>query len=176
MTLTRQYLSTYGPATVKDVAHFFGARIRDTRSWVEALDPKNGLVEVVCGGRPGLIALAEDKDMLLEPLPGGSAQWPLRFLPMWEAMLMAHSDKSWTVPIEAERKAVWRKSAVVAATVVHRGRIVATWSQRAKRRHLDVEVQPLSGWRGRHHLGGVKQEALAVATHLGLEDAMVTVA
>ncbi|MCB9462386.1 MAG: winged helix DNA-binding domain-containing protein [Candidatus Eisenbacteria bacterium] len=40
---------------------------------------------------------------------------------------MAHADKSWTVPDEAERRKVWLRFADVAAVVLAGGRVVATW-------------------------------------------------
>ena len=86
---------------------------------------------------------------------------------------MAHADKSWTVPLESERGAVWRKAGLHAAVVVARGRFVGVWSQSRKRRHLEINVTPQSGWRTRRHLPSVRREARAVAAHLGLEDSSV---
>ena len=108
--------------------------------------------------------------------PSGSTAWPLRLLPLWESMLMAHADKSWTVPDEAERTIVWRKAAFVAAVVLARGRIVATWSSTRRRGRLAVEVEPMSRWSATKHAGQVRREAGAVATHLGLDGADVSVA
>ena len=59
------------------------------------------LVPVQCADRKGLFALAEDIDELSVKPPRGASGWPLRLLPLWEAMLMAHADKSWTTPVEA---------------------------------------------------------------------------
>ena len=61
-------------------------------------------------------------------------------------------------------------------TAIYRGRVVTTWSQRAKRRHLEIQAEPLSLWRPRKHLAQLRKEAWAVAAHLGLEEAKVSVA
>ena len=153
--LARRYLAVYGPATATDVAHFFGARVTNAREWLAELDAE--LTPVGCGDRKGLVALTDDvKDLTAKP-PAGSSPWPLRLLPLWESMLMGHADKSWTVPDEADRKLVWRKAAYVAAVALARGRVVATWSHSKRAAQL-------------------RREAKAVAAHLGLGSADVTVA
>ena len=73
-------------------------------------------------------------------------------------------------------KLVWRKAAFVAAVVVARGRIVATWAHGKRARRLDVEVTPLGLWRKTRHAAATRREACAVAKHLGLETAGVEIA
>lgn len=170
--LTRRYLAVHGPATAKDVAHFFGARVTQARAWLAAIE--GDLVEVACGDRRGLVALAADRAAMRTKPPATAAKWPLRLLPMFEAMLMAHQDKTWTVPDESERNLVWRKAGMVSAVALDRGRIVATWSHKAKRGRLAVRVEPLSAWSRTKHASQVKREAEAVAAHLGLAGADVT--
>lgn len=172
--LTRRYLRVYGPATARDIAHFFGARVGDVRQWLTTIEGETAPVS--CGERKGLMAMAEDVLDLRRKPPAGADAWPVRLLPLWESMLMAHADKSWTLPLESERKLVWRKAAFVSAVVLARGRVVATWSQNKRRGSIEVEVQPLSGWRKTRHLGAVKREAAALAEHLGLKNASVVVA
>jgi len=54
-------------------------------------------------------------------------------------------------------------------------RVVATWTQKKRTRRLIVEVAPLSGWRRTRHEAQTRREAGALAAHLGLEEAEVTV-
>jgi hypothetical protein len=171
--LARRYLASHAPATVQDVAHFFGARVGDARRWVDALAGE--LVDVACGGRRGLLALAADERALRAKAPGVESAWPTRLLPLWDCHLMAHADKSWTVPDAAERPEVWRKAALIPGTVLARGRVVATWSHAVKRKELEVAVAPLSGWRKAQHAQPVEREAAALARHLGLGAARVRV-
>ena len=181
--LTRRYLAVHGPATATDVAHFFGARVRDARGWLKALEAPSRrrsadgsqLAPVRCGDRRGLVALAGDAGDLTAELPATASAWPVRLLPLWESLLMAHADKSWTVPEEAERKLVWRKAGYVAATVLARGRIVATWTHKKRSRRLTVQIEPLGSWRTGKHAAGARREAHAVARHFGLEGADVTI-
>ncbi len=172
--LTQEYLAVYGAATATDVAHFFGARVSNAKLWLAELDGE--LTAVRCGDRKGLLALTRDiPDLTVRP-PTVATKWPLRLLPLWESMLMGHADKTWTVPAEADRKQVWRKAAFVAAVVIARGRVVATWTHKQQRGRLVVEVQPLSRWQASKHAAQVRREAKAVAAHLELDDTDVIIA
>ena len=144
------------------------------RVWLAELETE--LTPVSCGDRKGLVALTRDRRRLKERPPSASTRWPLRLLPLWESMLMGHADKSWTVPDEAERKIVWRKGAFVAAVAIARGRVVATWSYAPRRGRLVVELKPLSRWRRTKHAAQTRREADAVAAHLGLDGADVSIA
>ncbi len=158
-SLVERYLAAYGPATAKDVAHFFGANAGAAKRWLATLET----VDVDCGGRPGLLARAADAEALAAPAgdPG------LVVLPRWDGYLMGHADKSWTVPDEAERPLVWRRMAQIPATVLGGGRVVATLKQKVSGRRLKTELEPLSGWR--KAWTRALDEALAeVAAHRGL--------
>ncbi|MCZ6888545.1 MAG: winged helix DNA-binding domain-containing protein [Gammaproteobacteria bacterium] len=173
--LARRYLGTYGPATAQDLAHFFTAKVSTARGWLDVLGGRDLLATIECGDKKDLVALREDVEDLLAVPPGKSSEWPLRLLPLWDCLLMGHADKSWTVPEQADQKRVWRKSAVVAAVALDRGRVVANWTQTVKRRRLFIEVEPLTRWRKSRHLSQVRREANAVAAHLGLEGVDVNV-
>jgi hypothetical protein len=172
--LTQAYLAVYGAATATDVAHFFGARVSNAKLWLAELD--GDLTAVRCGDRKGLVALARDIPDLTAKPPAATTKWPLRLLPSWESMLMGHADKTWTVPDEADRKQIWRKAAFVAAVAIARGRVVATWTHKQQRGRLAVEVQPLSRWQASKHAAQVRREATAIAAHLELDNADVTIA
>ncbi len=171
--LTRRYLSFAAPATTRDVAHFFGARMREAKDGMSALENNDELIAVRCGPREGLRALARDANELRRRAPATLSSWPVRLLPQWDTHLMGHADKSWTCPDEDDRKQVWRKSAVVAAAVLARGRVVAEWTRQVAGDRLRVTVLPLSRWKTSRHLPSVKREARDVAAHLGLGGAEV---
>lgn len=172
--LTRDYLAVYGPATAADVAHFFGARVTVARAWLKVLERQKELIDVTCGDRKALIALAVDADDLRAPVPDDEAGWPVRLLAKYDTMLMGHKDKTWTVPEEADRPLIWRKAANVMSTVLARGRLVAVWTFKKRRRDLVVTLEPLSGWH-RRWLAPVEREAQEVARHLERESADVRV-
>ncbi len=168
--LARRYLGVHGPASTADLSHFFGSGMSAARSWLERLS--SDLVEIECGERRGLFALRDDLKALTEIPPKGLTGWPITLLPKWDTHLMRHRDKSWLLPDESERKLVWRKAGDISATVVTRGRIVATWTHRAAKKRVRMTVTPLSAWR-KKHLAGVKREATAFAGFLELPDVEV---
>ncbi len=173
--LADRYLSTYGPATATDLAHFFGARVAAARGWLDDIAADDGLIAVLCGDRKGLFARRKDAAELGKKSPSGVKAWPVRLLPLWDAMLMGHADKRWAVPDPAEEKRIWRPGGYVAPTVLARGRIVATWKHKQTARRLEIQVQPLSAWRKGTHEAGVRRDAKAMAQHLSLETLELTI-
>ncbi len=172
VALCRRYLRTWAPANAADVAHYFGAKMGSARSWLAELAPE--LVSVKCGARKDLVALREDVEALRAPALEAEA-WPTRFLPMWDTQMMTHKDKRWLLPNKDEEKAVWRKAAIVCATVLHRGRIVATWSHKATTKVVRVTVSPLGGWSKAVRPKELQREAQALAVHLGREKVELSV-
>jgi hypothetical protein len=175
LDLARDYLRSCGPASVHDLAHFFGARIGQANLWEAALRKEGALLDVELATESGrsCFALAEDEAELRTKAPGGSKDWPVRLLPLWDGLLMSHADKSWTVPIEAERKSIWKKAAMVSPVVLARGQVVATWSHKLRAKCVDVTLAPLSAWRKTQHLVGVKKAAQAYAEHMGRAESRV---
>ncbi len=167
--LTRRYLAMAAPATVQDVAHYFGARVGEARHWLEVLVENGELLPVTAGGREDLVALARDEEALREKAPRSASAWPVRLLPLWDTLLMNHADKSWTVPDEPLRPLIWRKAAMVSSVILARGRVAGTWTMQKKGKRLDFEITPLAGGRRKTLEKAVAKEAAAVAAHLGLE-------
>lgn len=161
--LTRRYLALYGPASPQDVAHYFGARVRDARRWLAAFADER--IDVGCEGRKELTLMAADADAVREAPPDDPARWPLRMLPLWDTLLMGHADKSVVAPADADRKAIWRKASYVAAAVLHRGQIVAVWKHTTQARAVKIAVTPLSGWSAALR-PALEAEANAFAQHL----------
>ncbi len=164
--ITRRYLSVFGPAHPRDVAHYVGACVGDCRKWMKLLDGE--LVACKCDGKKGLVALARDADELRRTPSQVGDDWPARMLPGYDTMLMTHKDKRWILPDADEEPLVWKKAAAVAPTIIAEGQIVATWSHNKRTHEVDVEVTPLGGWRASLR-DEVEREAQEFAAHLGLE-------
>jgi len=76
-----------------------------------------------------------------------------------------------------DRRALRRPQGIArAAVAIARGRVVATWTHKQQRGRLVVEVQPLSRWQTSKHAAQVRREAQAVAAHLDLDAADITIA
>ena len=149
IVLARRYLATWGPATVHDLAHYFGANVSTARTWVAALEGE--LTPVTIPG-PGVDfvnawALSVDRDELVVEPPTESsgllAAWPARLLPAYDTQMMTHANKDFVVPDPALRPKVWAKAATVNATVLHRGRFVGTWKHKVRAKAVDLELAPL---------------------------------
>lgn len=159
--LADRYFAAYGPATVHDLAHFFGAKVTSARGWTERL-----ALETLKVGDKELLARPEDLEELQRDRPLG-----VRLVAGYDNALMGYADKSWLVPRESDRKKIWRKAAVVAAIVWERGRAVATWKHKVRAKRVDITVSPLSAWSGTD----LTEEAHAIAVHLGRPEATVTI-
>ncbi|MEZ4459104.1 MAG: winged helix DNA-binding domain-containing protein [bacterium] len=166
LAVLKTYLAAFGPATAADAAHHFGCRVTDTRTWLKLLGDE--VAPIRTNDRDDLWMLAKDVDALEAP-----QAWPTRLLPGYDTVLMGHKDKRWLVD-HAEEPLVWRKSAVVAPTVLHRGLIVATWNHTVVGKELQIQVEPLSGW-DRTMLPDATLDAQNLAQHLGAKDVRVDV-
>ena len=123
--LLRAYLRAYGPATLRDFAHWTGFPQRDVAPAFAAVRPE--MVEI-------------DGGLALE---AGDAPSPPRatLLAKFDPMVLAHADKTrWLAPDDYKR--VFRLAAQVEAVVLLRGRAAATWRLARKTNRAKVTVEP----------------------------------
>lgn len=123
--LVRRYLTAFGPATPADAATWSGLRLRDA---FEAL-------------RPELRVFRDERGRELFDLPGaprppGDADAPVRFLPDFDNLVLAHDDRARIVPA-AHRSRVTTKNLQVAATFLVDGFVAGSWTI-ARRRGVAV--------------------------------------
>ena len=131
-TLIRSYLGAFGPATKADLRQFSGLRVGVVEETLERL-------------RPSLAAFeAEDGRELLDlpraPRPPAGTPTPVRFLPKWDALLLAHRDRTRVLP-EAYRSTVIKGGDVVETFLVD-GLVAGEW-RRLKDRGLAKPYEPL---------------------------------
>ncbi len=148
--VARRYLAAFGPATRADLADWSGLRVGDFAAALAALEPLRRFRDE--NGRELL-------DLPRAPLPSAETPAPVRFLPKWDSVLLAHADRRRVLP-EAYRKAVIRKNGDVAQTVLVDGLVAGTWQvergrvvaepfaplARAVRRELDDEAARLEAF------------------------------
>jgi hypothetical protein len=117
--LVRTYLRSLGPATRRDLAYFFGAGLGAVDAALSDLGE-----EVVRLPGPD----DEDYVELAEP-PPDAADPGVRLLPEFDALLVGFHGSHRTRFLEADQlDAVWAKvNGQFAPSVLHRGRLVATW-------------------------------------------------
>jgi Winged helix DNA-binding domain len=131
--LVRRYLAAFGPATVKDM---------ETWSYLPNQAP------VFERLRPELVTYRDERGRELFDLPelpivAGEATTPLRFLPEFDNLLLAHQDRARLVPT-AYRKSVYLPGVRVAATVLIDGFVAATWTSERIKRTATVRVTPFT--------------------------------
>jgi Winged helix DNA-binding domain len=123
--VVRQYLAAYGPATREDIVQFTGFRLRQ-------VDPAlDGLRRFE----------AEDGAALWDvprgPLVDAAVVAPVRFLPAFDSIILAHRDRSRIVPPEYLETVFNRRNATTKNTFTVDGFVAGAW--RIEKGKLSIE-------------------------------------
>jgi hypothetical protein len=115
--LVRSYLRGFGPAPIGDVAMWAGVRVPFLLPALERLRLRRFRDEH--GG--------ELLDLPRAPLPDPETPAPVRFLPTWDAILLAHARRTGVLP-EAYRPVVFStKNPPSVPTFLVNGRVAGAW-------------------------------------------------
>ena len=142
------YLRGFGPAPKKDVADYLGLRARDVEGSLGRLDLRRFQDE----------AGVELLDMPRAPLPDPDTPAPPRFLPTWDATLLAHARRTGILPEQYRKRVFSTKTPQSVATFTVDGAVAGTWREEkgrirlspfhrldaAVRRELDEEGERLA--------------------------------
>ena len=127
--VVRAYLRAFGPAPWRDIASWAGIPVADARRGGESLT----LVQYRDDAGRELVDLPD------APLPDPDTPAPVRFLPHWDAAMLAHARRTGLLP-ESHRPVIFTsKNPFSVGTVLVDGQVVATWSLRDG----EVVVEPL---------------------------------
>jgi len=130
--LVLRYLAAFGPASVADAATWSG--LRGLRETFEAL-------------RRELAVFRDERGRELFDLPDAprpspdDVEVPLRFLPDFDNLVLAHADRTRVVP-EAHRSRMMSRNLQVAATVLVDGFVAGTWRVERARGAAVLAVRP----------------------------------
>jgi DNA glycosylase AlkZ-like len=120
-SLIRAYLAAFGPATVRDAQQFLGGG-----DWQDVFD---GLE---------LERFGKHYDLPEAPRPDADVDAPVRFLPDFDSLMLAHADRS-RVIADAHRAELTTKNLRVRAVVLVDGMVAGFWKLAGKK----VEVEPV---------------------------------
>jgi hypothetical protein len=120
-SLIRSYLAAFGPATVRDAQQFLGGG-----DWQDVFD---GLE---------LERFGKYYDLPDAPRPGEDVDAPVRFLPDFDSLMLAHADRT-RVIADAHRAQLTTKNLRVRAVVLVDGMVAGFWKLAGKK----IEVEPV---------------------------------
>ncbi len=129
--LVLRYLAAFGPATVADVAAWSG--LRNMGPVLEELRPRLETFRNDAG--------RELFDLPDAPRPRGETPVPVRFIPDYDNLLLAHADRSRIVDDE-HRAGLVTKNLRVLATFLVDGRVAGTWRIDRKGKTATLGIQP----------------------------------
>jgi hypothetical protein len=123
--VVRAYLAAYGPATRDDVEQYTGLRIRQIAPALEQLRAFEG--------DHGLTYY----DVPRAPVADERVRAPVRFLPAFDSIILAHRDRARIVPPEYTETVFNKKNATTKNTFTVDGFVAGAW--RIEKRKLVVE-------------------------------------
>jgi Winged helix DNA-binding domain len=135
--LLRWYLHAYGPATIRDFAHWSGMPAREVRPLPSLLAAD--LAEIKVGNTVSLL-LRKD----LDAVAGRDGETnTVRLLPHFDPYLLAHREKDHLVATE-HYKRVYRNQAWISPVVLTNGSVAGIWGYKLHSRKLHVTVEPFA--------------------------------
>ncbi len=143
----RSYLRGFGPATRAEVADWIGVPVATVATALERIDLRR-------------FRGPDDQELLdlpRAPLPDPETPAPVRFLPIWDATLLAHARRTQILPDQHRRKVFNPRTPQSVATFLIDGAVAGTWRyekgrvkiepfgrlDRGVRRELDAETERL---------------------------------
>lgn len=130
--VVRGYLAAYGPAAREDVEQFTSFKVRQ--------------IEPALAGLP---TFADEAGRTLFDVPRATitpaaTPAPVRFLPPFDSILLAHRDRSRILPDAYREVVLRRRNATTLATFTVDGRVAGSWRAVRSRRRYRVDVEPFS--------------------------------
>jgi hypothetical protein len=123
--VVRQYLAAYGPASRDDVAQYTSFKVRQ-------IEP----------ALAGLRTFADEQgrtlyDVPRAPVVAGDARAPVRFLPAFDSIILAHRDRSRILPDAYRDTVINKKNATTKNTFTVDGFVAGAW--RIEKQRLVIE-------------------------------------
>lgn len=127
--LVRRYLGAFGPAPLKDIAGWMGVNVGQVSHVIEAMALRQLRDE---DGKPLL-------DLPDAPLPDPDTPAPVRFVPVWDAILLVHARRTQVLPEEYRPMIFNTKTPHSVNTFLVDGQVAGSW----RFEDDDVHLSPL---------------------------------
>jgi hypothetical protein len=126
-----RYLAAFGPASTADIQWWTGMR---------------AVAELIAPIRSKLVTFRDERgrelfDLPKAPRPAADTDAPVRLLPEYDSVVIAHADRSRLVD-EKYRKALVTKNLIVPPTFLVDGRIAGTWKLERTKTAATVTLAP----------------------------------
>jgi hypothetical protein len=125
--LVRRYLGGFGPASRNDIADWAGLPLKDVTAVLEHMRLRRFRDE----------AGNELLDLPRAPIPDPDTPAPVRFLPVWDATLLAHARTTGILPEEHRSKVFKTKTPQSVQTFLVDGTVAGTWTYAKRRIRLE---------------------------------------
>ena len=135
--IARRFLAAYGPASVLDLARWWGGPMAGARRWLAALGDELTPVEV--DGAPAFL-LSADAPALREPAPRS-----VRLLPAFDPYVLGASAHAEELLPDGLRGKVFRPQGWISPVLLVNGRMEGTWRHEQKGSRVAVTVEPFGG-------------------------------
>jgi hypothetical protein len=129
-SVVRGYLTAYGPATRADIEQFTGFRMRQIGPALDRLPERDGLYDVPRA-----------------PRAAADVPAPVRFLPAYDSIILAHRDRSRIVPPEYVDAVFNRRNATTKNDFTVDGFVAGAWRIERKRLVLEPFAPLPAKWR-----------------------------
>lgn len=153
--LLRRYLHAYGPATLKDFAHWSGMSMPEVREVAP-------LVQNEVEDAGGLLLLRNDVTVLKNMAPDSSS---VHLLPNFDVYLLAHATKDHFLD-PTFYKRVYRNQGWISPVLLIDGKIAGVWRYDLAGKRLTVTVEPFQAI-ARNSRRKIEQQAEALAQFFG---------
>jgi hypothetical protein len=127
--LVERYLTGFGPAEAKDIADWAGIPPKLMAPVIEKMKLKRFESE---SGKELL-------DLPRMPLPDPDTPAPVRFLPTWDAVLLAHARNTGVIAEEDRKKIFSTKTPQSVPTFMVDGRVAGTWKWDDKKKKVETK-------------------------------------
>lgn len=134
-TLAIRFLSTYGPATHDDFAHWWGASPAVARKIFQAIF--SDMEQVEFGGRKAWIR-KED----LNPIQDSELMHPVSLVPSFDCYVMQYSPRELLAPKEHRSRVFLQLAGWISQVLLIDGEASGIWKYKKKGERLIVKIEP----------------------------------